>query len=260
MVIFLLVNIKMNSNEVFPVKKEDKKDEFPYLDHTFPTPSFLMNIVAPKSSGKSVLANSIIYNFYYKSFHPDKCDNLIVYISPNLGGSDPNLRFIEKDESIIKISENLGDGGLDQIIETIIEDQDKIDPEDRPYLLLILDDCLPFFGSNFTTLAKLGSYNRHKRISLIVISQSFRKIPQILRYNADSWVLFRTYNEQEVDKFLEEFGGAFPDFLTHYKNSCNKKYNFLYVDTKRQKLYHNFTKLLWSREDQSNIPEPTKKG
>ena len=49
-------------------------------------------------------------------------------------------------------------------------------------------------------------------------------------------------------KVFEEIGSGFPDFYQMYEYSTEKKYNFLFCNIEHQKVYHNFTELLYDKD------------
>jgi len=73
----------------------------------------------------------------------------------------------------------------------------------------------------------------------------------ISRASANGYVLFRSYNEAEKKKIMEELA-SFPNIEKHYEEATRDKHNFLWVNVENQELWHNFDKLLWSKEEQHN--------
>ena len=52
---------------------------------------------------------------------------------------------------------------------------------------------------------------------------------------------------KDLKNIEEEIGTNFKDFMKYYREATVDKYNFLFVDNRDMKLYHNFKKLLWEK-------------
>ena len=237
--------------KVLPVKKIEEKDYsnkkhklnpiLPGAKENGSLKPFLLVIPAPVRSGKSNLVMNLIYNknFNYKSFYEE-----ILYISPTITNDDTGKAVMD-DEDIVKITDKLDQ--LDLILESIVEIQKEKLKEERTHTLIILDDCLGLIktvGQSY--FATLCSKYRHWKISLWVTTQNFRSLPPTCRYNATSYIIFRTNNRKELNKMEEEFEGNFP-FYEIYTMSTKERYNFLYLDMEEIKGYKNFEELIYEK-------------
>jgi len=237
--------------EILPVKKIDEKDAkkgtvklnpiLPGATEAGGLKPFLLVIQAPVRSGKTNLIINLLYNqhFSYKKFYEE-----IIYISPTIENDDTG-KAIMKDEDIVKITERLD--SLDLILESIVEIQKGKLKEDRTNTLIVLDDCLGLIRtlgqSYFSTLC---SKYRHWRISLWITTQNFRALPPTCRYNATSYIIFRTNNRKELTKMEEEFEGNFP-FFEIYTMATKEKYNFLYLNMEEIQGFRNFKELIYQK-------------
>ena len=77
-------------------------------------------------------------------------------------------------------------------------------------------------------------------MSLIFTCQNFRTLPPIIRTNASAYIIFKTPNKKEYHKYCEEFDSIFENFEDLYKKATQEPYNFLYLDLRNVKAYHNF--------------------
>jgi DNA helicase HerA-like ATPase len=89
-------------------------------------------------------------------------------------------------------------------------------------------------------ITKISSKYRHYNASFIVVSQSFKAISPIIRTCASHWILFKTENQKEKAKIVEEFNG-FKDFEMYLDKFTKEKYNFMYIDINKHTMHHNFT-------------------
>jgi hypothetical protein len=227
--------------EILKVKNKhenENKKLFEKLHQNLLKPPFLLVVNGSVRSGKSTLLMNLIYN---KHFYKDYFDK-IVFVSPTVH-NDETLEHLNEDEDIIKIHDDLDK--IDTIVKTIVDEQDKLG-QDKKHVLLILDDMLGYIKPN-SYISNLCTRYRHRKLSIIITSQNFRKIPNIIRENASGYLIFKTTNKKEYKKYYEEFSGLFETFEELYNISTDKPYNFLYLDLRHIKAYHNFTSLLYSK-------------
>ena len=242
----------MSELKILPVKKIEEKPASTQKKHKLnpilpgakedgSLKPFLLVIQAPVRSGKTNLLINLLYNenFNYKAFYED-----ILYISPTIENDDTG-RAVMKDEDITKITDQLNE--LDLILESIVEIQKAKLKEERTHTLVILDDCLGLIktvGQSY--FATLCSKYRHWLCSLWVTTQNFRSLPPTTRYNATSYIIFRTNNKKELGKMEEEFEGNYP-FFEIYQMATKDKYNFLYLDMEEIKAFKNFEELIYEK-------------
>ena len=96
-------------------------------------------------------------------------------------------------------------------------------------------------------IGMLSSRFRHFSLSLCLVSQSYKLLDTVSRNSASHWIFFRSENVKERSKINEELS-SFPDFMKHYLESTEKRYNFLYADINSQRLMKIFNEILWERK------------
>ena len=201
---------------------------------------FLLVVSAPVRSGKTNLLMALLYQ---DTLLRDVFDE-IMYISPTIENDATGWPAM-KDEEVVKITEGLDQ--IDLILESIVEIQKAKSEEERDHTLIVLDDCLGLIKSTgHSYFATLCSKYRHWMISIIVTTQNFRAIPITARYNASHYIIFKTNNRKELEKFEEELDGNFP-FLEIYAEATEKRYNFLYLDMEEIKAYKNFNHIIYEK-------------
>ena len=223
--------------EILKVKSElEYNKKFEDIHIHLLKPPFIFVLSGSVRTGKSTLIMNLIYN---KNFYQNKFDK-IIFISPT-SLNDLTLQHLSTDDEILKVAENLDK--LDDILKAIVDDKDSDEESRADHYLIILDDCLGFIKPK-SYASFLCSRYRHFKISLIFTCQNFRILPPIIRTNATAYIIFKTPNKKEYKKYVEEFEGIFEDFEKLYKEATEKPYNFLYLDLRNVKAYHNFQKLL----------------
>ena len=154
---------------------------------------------------------------------------------------DKTLEAVRKDIDIQKFTNEKDLENIDVLLDEIMKQQ----LESKESLLLILDDMVGNLKSK--KIGMLSSRFRHFGLSLVIVSQSYKLLDTVSRNSASHWIFFRSENVKERSKINEELS-SFPDFMKHYLESTEKRYNFLYADINEQRLMKNFNEVLWERK------------
>lgn len=232
---------------IYPVKIEFSEDEkkemkkWSVLPNVLPHDNFIMLLMAPPRSGKSVLIMNLIYNdiFNYK-----KIFDKIIFISPTLM-NDKTLKHIVEDDDVMKIHEYEDIHNIDGIIKGIIDDQ----KEHKEHTLIILDDMVGMLGNNNKELNTLATRYRHFNISMIISSQNYKSYGVLLRNCASHWVFFKTNMLKEQNKIMEDMN-SYPNFKKYYDEATKERYSFLFIDQLGLKLYKKFNELLYNPDNE----------
>jgi hypothetical protein len=233
--------------------KDFKKKTHPLdakLHPHLPRASFLMCLIAPPRSGKSALIANMLANpaFYNALEYWD----WIYYVSPTQS-HDNSTRYLTKLENVIQIDDHEELMNLDVILKDLMDGQMKRLQEKDPKtgkplemerILIVLDDMLGYLTQN-ESLSNLCTRYRHYNFSIIITSQSFRKIPLVIRNCTGHIVFFKLNNEKELEKITEEYGELYHSNFTEIARKITEtKYNFVYLDNENLKMYRNFTDLI----------------
>lgn len=224
-----------NVLKILPVKKLKQEKGKRYINKILPQPPFLACLCAGVASGKSNLLMNLLYQ---KAMYREYFD-IIYWFSPSIY-NDETTRFVQEDENILIISEDLEN--IDEYLKGIIEHQTETNNEEKT--LLILDDCLGYLRTN--GLSKLGAKFRHYNLSCFITVQNFKSLPPVIRYNTQYWFIWKLNNTKMYRAIEEELISVFPEFNKYYKEATKKKYSFLYCDMKKGLMYQNFDKLLFN--------------
>lgn len=173
---------------------------------------FRMCVVAPSGSGKT----NFIVNLIEKFSKGEGTFANIYIITKNK--DEPLYNFlIEKSDRII-INE-----GLHNI--------PKLDDFDKNYNHLVVFDDL-VLEKNLNSIVDYYIRCRKMNVSVCFISQSFYKIPKIIRSNCNYMVILKMSGQRDVNMILSEFGlGVTKEQLMNiYKYATNEKLSPLIVD------------------------------
>lgn len=241
----------MNKYKILPVKKDESTNPFwSHVPKFLPIHPFCMLMNAPPKSGKSNLLVNLLLNTCFDYVHKFKN---IYWVSPTVTSdktTEPIMKILndESENDLKDIITIFTDDDLDDmnaLIKAIIETQvDSPEPS-----LIIMDDCIgKMKGGEF---GKLCAKYRHFNLSIIGISQSFKSFDTISRNSASHYILFKTYNEKEEEKMIEELNG-FPNIKKYYDEATQEKYNFLYINIEEQIIMKNFDLILWDRNKKND--------
>ena len=249
----------MNDNKksvlkILPVKKDPENES--KLNPVLPIHPSCTCIVAPPRAGKSNLIMNLLSNpnFYYCG-NEDDPDNPsyfdeIYYFSPTSRFDKTTKKILSAMDNVIQIDD------MDELQDTALyvgelqksqkEWNEQKEGRPRPKILLVYDDMVDLLVK--TKVDMLSTKFRHYNFSVICISQSYKKLPPVLRNCMTAFIFFNLMSEKEYIKVFEEHGQSIPGYWEYIK-LLNKKYQFLYYNIENQELYHNFETLLWSKDD-----------
>jgi hypothetical protein len=229
--------------KILPVKK---KPELPSELNPILLPHpFLLSLVAPPRAGKSnCIINLICNSEFYRGKKTEHYFDDIYYCSPTSCFDKTTCNALKLLDNCIQIHELDQLYSLDIFLRQIMKEQAEEEVEERKKVLIVLDDLVGIMQKN-PEIALLSTKYRHYGISIIAVSQSFRKLPLLIRNCTTGLIVFGLHNEREVTKVFEEHGCSFPNWYALYNYATRERYNFLYMDIEHQKVYHNFTTCLY---------------
>jgi ABC-type dipeptide/oligopeptide/nickel transport system ATPase subunit len=236
----------MSNPDILKVKENDDS-QMPTCTATndaLPQFPFIFTIVSPAKSGKSTACASILLR-YYKN-----CFDRIYMFSPTASTDKTTrsyLKAFENDDittELIVFEDHNDLMNADTYIQEIIDDQNKQEQKKRDRVLIFLDDTI---GFSFKKLNYLSSRYRHSNIGILICSQAYRRLDPLVRINSTAIIVNEITNLKELEKIEIEILENVPNWRKHYDYATKERYNFLYFNILEQKLYKNFSELLWEK-------------
>lgn len=235
---------KKDKYKILPVKIEKTISErWKDVDEYLPRHCFAILVVAAPKSGKTNWLVNMLINPAFDWLN--KFDK-VIWISPSIltdKTAKPILDISNDEDNPLseKIKIFTGDDidNVDELIKIIIEEQDQ-NPEQET--LIILDDMLGKLKNN--SFSRLYTRYRHKNISMLAISQMFKGFDTTCRSCASGMILFKTHNDKERERIIEELGG-YPDAKDCFDEATDKKHSFLWVNNETKQLWKNFEECLY---------------
>jgi len=171
------------------------------MNHFFESSNdgFLMLSIGKRRSGKSTLLVHLIKNNLISRF--GKRNIFLIY--PSIFDNDNQYIFLNL------FSDNLSNTYSPKLIEGIFNKQSELIKKntDTKPILIILDDCISSeaFKQNkhSNILNKIAAVGRHKKISLIIATQSIKGISTGLRSNSDFIIVYKSYGA-ELEKIIAD--------------------------------------------------------
>ena len=233
-------NVDLN---VYSLKKDDDKPSFV---RPIPEPlpgadgeCFVLTLVGPRSSGKSVVINNLILREeMMRGLYSD-----IIIISPTIY-SDSSSRYLIHEVG----KDNVYEAYSEQIIQELINSVKDKEKHEREMKLIVLDDVIGSIPKYNSLVYNLTSKARHWSISMIISTQNLRELPPVVRNNTTNWAFFRSGNLKEIGKMMEEMGslGSPENCYGLYTAAVEEPHKFMYIDNKFN-VYKCFTEHLWSK-------------
>jgi len=246
--------------KVEPPKGVDLKSDVGEVElQTLPHIPHAIAIIGSVRAGKTALwANMYCSNkFPYKKLFDVK-----ILIS-GTAGNDKMLKNII-DEDFDFVFDTYSDELLLEIISMIEQDQ-----TDSRYVIIFEDiigninikrtGSTDALTSLVTRYRHVGNDKMAGKLSIVVVTQYFKYLNSIMRLNLSNYFIMGNSSESELKKYSEEFsvfGSSSKKFLEIYKQSKQKKFDFLYLDMKQLKAYRNFETVIWSDDDDKENIKP----
>jgi hypothetical protein len=201
----------VNMYEHMPSHFIDKVENPNYDLHRLNLP-FRMVIVAPSGSGKT--------NFLIN----------LIHLFSSGKGTFATIHIItrNKDEPLYKWVQGKSDA---IIIKEGLTNTPKLDDFDKDVNHLVVWDDL-VLSKDLTMVENYYIRARKLNVSVIFISQSYFKIPKVIRNNCSYMVLLKLSGNREVNVILSEFGlGVTKEQLLEiYKYATSEKFSPLMID------------------------------
>jgi len=205
-------------------------------------------ILGPSGSGKGILLQNLILNIY------KDCFDRIYIFSPSIFVDktwSPVIEHINKDLKVNTEKEKcLFDTFDTEELSNIVETQKKIAEHMKSQnykkiyqILIIIDDWADDYkASHNPVLNSLFTKGRHSFISVIVSSQKFRALSNIMRVNAVNLYVFRLRNVGDLDAFVEEVSAVASkkELLNLYHIATEEAYSFLFIKLNSKKVNDMF--------------------
>lgn len=186
--------------------------------HNLSVLPFRMVVVAPSGSGKT----NFILNMLQKFSQGKGTFNTITIITKNK--QEPLYEWLEdKTKKTVKILE-----GIENIPKL-----DSFNKQDQH--IVIFDDLV--LEKDQKKMNEFYIRGRKKGISVCYLSQSFFKIPKVIRTNCNYFVILKLSGKRDLNLILSEFelGVSKQELMDMYEYATKEKFNVLLIDVEAPK-------------------------
>ena len=222
-----------NKYKILPIETEKNKTPLKACmkEDVIPKFPFSMMISGRSGSGKSNCLMNLLTNenLLKNYFH------YIVVFSPTAGKYDDSYKVLKLPSENFKNDFSADD--LDNLIESRKELIDKKGIEwvvKNSRVLIILDDVIADRSFlNSPEALKMFALLRHYQVAIIVLMQSYNKLPRALRINANGTIVFPS-TQSEIEVLLDEItpaGLQKKEFKKVIDYCTEGRYDFLYINS-----------------------------
>ena len=179
---------------------------------------FRMVVVAPSGSGKTNFLMNLLHKF---SSGRGTFDSITI-ITRNK--SEPLYEYLEeKTKKQVKILE-----GVENIPKL-----DSFKKDDQH--IVIFDDLV--LEKDQSKMNEFYIRGRKRGISIVYLSQSFFKIPKVIRSNCNYFVILKLSGKRDLNLIMSEFelGVTKNDLIRMYEYATKQKFNVLLIDVEAPK-------------------------
>ena len=213
--------------------------------HPLPNTCFRMIVVGPPGSSKTSTSTAMLIKggAYFKAF-----DKLYVVQPPNSRASYAKDPW----DGHNRVYDELTVDNLRKILAEVKTTAAQTDPKSgaaKNSCIFIDDQAYQFKDKNIEKLLRESFFNsRHLHLSLIIVSQTLRSIPNHLRKSASHLLTFEPANRLEAKIIAEEFLFLDPSVASLlFEQVFQKRFDHLLVDTQRRKVFGNWHEIVLPR-------------
>lgn len=195
-----------------------------HLPVPLPHLHFILQMIAPRGSGKTTVLINFLQRFYYQTF-----DEVYV-VSPTLKNDskwddvplNPERVFLHPSDAL-----------------TVCK---NIESAPKKHLkLCVFDDCIGRGMKKKDDFFQFLFQHRHWKTSLIMCVQSWKMTERMIRDNTTHYVLFPIWNEEEVKDVALELC---MDWRRLWAMMPIQRFEFLFFDRINNAIYKNFEEFL----------------
>lgn len=221
---------------------KDKNLKTNYKVHPLlPQPPFFVTCVAPRNSGKS----NNVCDLFTDANKMGKTFNIVGIFSATYY-QDTKLQKIKPDFIYEKFDAEL----IEEIFKYAEEETAEYSANGGakpPKILLIFDDMIDqniMKVQKIDILERIAIRGRHVGISVLIISQLYKKISNPCRVNSTNMIFYRVQNQGELKKIIDENQEmlSVKNFKRIFNYCTSEAYCFLHIDKQEKDPYNRFRK------------------
>jgi len=234
--------IELEKPKLKPVKMlvddiiDKKLEEFPAIKTCFGTSNTTL-ICGGTGSGKTTWLIQMLKTIFKKVYH----EIIIVVPENSLNSISDKDNIFKKHLEPENIYHEYNEENLQEIYDKVNDNASN-----GYYTLLLIDD----FGNQLKNkmeakiLQSMFLKNRHLRLSVFVLCQSWYQVPKIIREISNNAILFNTSKSQN-QKFFDEVMNIKKNEFDELMRLLPSTHDYILVSLKHKKIYHNWNEVIF---------------
>ena len=164
------------------------------------------------------------YQYIINQFPPDNVMNLDEQSGE--GDCSDSDEYTDLEDKQLLVSENIAN----------LPDLNTLD-EDKHYLVVI-DDMVNETNSSHKAVKDYYIRGRKHNVSTLYLTQSYFKVPPIIRDNSKVFMFFKTDNRRKLMELAKTFANDMDKekFIKMFQQATSKPFNFFYIDVREENL------------------------
>ena len=213
---------------------DPKLEEFPAIKMCFGTSNTTL-VCGGTGSGKSTFIIQMLKSIFKKVFH----DVFVIMPENSMNSISEKDNVFKKYIDPENIYHTYDVDILKEIYEKIEENASQ-----GYYSLLLCDDYGNLLKAKQESkiLQSMFLKNRHLRLSVFVLCQSWYQAPKIIREICNNAILFNTSKSQN-EKFFEEIMNIKKQNFNELMKRLPTTHDYILVSLKHKKIYHNWDEI-----------------
>jgi len=213
---------------------DPKLEEFPAIKQCFGTSNTTL-ICGGTGSGKTTWLIQMLKTIFKKVYH-----NIFVIMPEN------SMNSISEKDNVFKKYIDPENIYHTYDVDTLTEIYNKIEENASQgyYSLLLADDYGNLLKAKQESkiLQSMFLKNRHLRLTVFVLCQSWYQSPKIIREICNNAILFNTSKSQN-EKFFEEIMNIKKQNFNELMKRLPTTHDYILVSLKHKKIYHNWDEI-----------------
>ena len=210
-----------------------------HIPHPLPQQAHFAAFVGPPRSGKTSLSTALLAQDEPR-IYSGVFDRVYLII--------PAASAASMDDSPFANHKRMYHELTDELLSAILEDVGRVSAENRNSLIIIDDFQSELKNTDLRkSLERMIANRRHLRLTVWIITQTFKSLPLSTRKMISHLFMFRPSNRRETESIRDELimmdRRVFSEMIEHTFQSGGDPHTFMFIDVANGKVHKRFNEL-----------------